>query len=149
MKVGFILASLPLLLALSCPAKAQSTSGGKAIYSTTFYGENVYSYKITNSDVPNTPAWNPEQEAAPVSVRDALRIARSDLGRFVKEPQAWDLEDMELRQLDAGKWLYSIFLTCWNKKCVRDYGRDFHIFVKMDGSTVEPVVTPKDEESEP
>ena len=149
MKIGFLLVSLAFLLVLSCPARSQSASEGKAIYSDTFYGENLYSYKISKSDLPDTPAWNPEQEAAPVSIRKALEIARSNLGRFVKESQAWDLEDMELKQLDKGKWLYSIFFTCWNKKCVSDYGSDFHIFVKMDGSIIEPVVKRKEAKREP
>jgi hypothetical protein len=143
MKLKPLLFSLPLLVASihvsssAVYAQSQSTSGS------TFYGGNVYSYKISDEDLVNTPKWNPAKEEPPLSLRKAVEIARLNLRRFVKKPDGLDVEKIELRQMGIEAWLYQIGFHCWKDECEDKAGASFNIYVKMDGSVIDPEITPE------
>lgn len=143
MKIQAVLFSLALSLvsihisSSAVYAQSQSTSGA------TFYGGNAYSYRISDEDLVNTPSWNPAKEDPPLSLRKAVEIARVNLRRFVKKADGLDVEKIELRQMGVETWLYQIGFHCWKDKCEDEAGTSFTIYIKMDGSVIEPEITPE------
>ena len=143
MKHTYILSSLALLLvSLHCSsgsvaAQNQSTSGSL------LYGGNTYSHKISAEDLADTPSWNPEQGDPPLSLRKALEIARGSLRRYKSKAEVMSVEKIELRQMGVEKWLYEVAFYCWKDVCEDKAGNGFRIYVKMDGSVIEPEITPE------
>ena len=129
----FLLIVLHFLSNIVC-AQTQTLNGSN------YYGDNVYAYNISANDLQNTPSWKPEQEDPPVSLRKALEIARKNLSRFVKKSNAFEVENINLIQMDGNKWLYDISFHCQKKECQDAAGSNFKFFIKMDGSIVEPKV---------
>jgi hypothetical protein len=141
MKLKRVLSSLALLVSIHVSssvvyAQSQSTSVS------TFYGGHAYSYKISEEDLVNTPSWNPEKGGPPLSLRKAVEIARVNLRRFVKKADGMAVEKIELRQMGIETWLYQIGFHCWKAECEDEAGNSFTIYIKMDGSVIEPEVTP-------
>jgi hypothetical protein len=119
----------------------------QSIKLTQFRGDYKYSYEISDKTVMNTPSFNPEKEEAPVSVRKAIEIARTSLIRFVpKADNKWELLRAELLRIGSG-WIYKIEFYCFLEKCVET--DSFTIYVKMDGTIVEPEVLLNDGKAPP
>lgn len=133
----FLVIGLLLVSSNEVSAQSQSTSGS------IFYGGNAYSHNISDEDLVNTPSWNPEKGDPPVSLRTAVQIARVNLSRFVKKADGFDVEKIELRQMGIEKWLYEVAFHCWKDKCRDDAGSSFRIYIKMDGSVIDPEITPE------
>ena len=138
MKFSLILLSIALL---SCSGTVQSQQISET------QTRNGYDYKIKVSDVDlrDTPSWNPEKaEAAPVPLRKAIEIARTNLKRFVPESnEKWDVEKVLLQRMGKDKWLYAVSFYCFLDRCGEDpEGSGFTIYVKMDGRIVEPEKKP-------
>jgi CO/xanthine dehydrogenase Mo-binding subunit len=87
-----------------------------------------------------TPSWNPEtDDAAPVSLRKAIEIARTNLKRLIPEStEKWDVEKVTLHQMGQDKWLYEVAFYCFLARCGLGANDGFTLYVKMDGSIVEP-----------
>jgi hypothetical protein len=137
--LALVLISLHLSSSTAC-AQSQSISGS------TFYGGNAYSYKISDEDLANTPSWNPAKEDPPLSLRKAVEIARANLRRFVKKADGLDVEKIELTQMGVEKWLYEVSFHCWKDECEDEAGGNFRIHIRLDGSVIEPEVTPDAEQ---
>lgn len=106
-----------------------------------------YTVKIFDEDIEKMPSWNPETEEAPLSPRKAIEVARENISRFIlQDSEKWVLENVSLSQVGSpgsDRWLYQAEFT--NNHLLGtelDYG--FSIFVKMDGTVVEPEVVPND-----
>ena|SRR5258708_21389875 len=102
-----------------------------------------YSITVSNENLRSTPSWNPEkQDAAPVSLRKAIEIARTSLKRFVtRNTDKWDVEKVTLHQMGKDKWLYEVGFYCFLATCGGDASGGFTIYVKMDGTILEPEKT--------
>jgi hypothetical protein len=143
MKICFAL----LLLALSplCSYGQTQTSGPFEQGSYAFFYDGMsYSVRLSAEEVSNTPPWNPAREDPPLSVIQAVKIARNELQRFVKNSaDEWDISSLGLTQLDFEKWVYTVNFQCYNSRCrdSRAYG-SFKVAVKMDGSIIQPKIKP-------
>ena len=104
-----------------------------------------FTFKVTAAELQKLPSWNPATEDVPLSVRRAVEAARISLPRFLSTPEKWTLGDINLSPMTKDKWIYEIYFNCDTEDCGRP-GSDwsFMIYVKMDGSIVEPVIEPYD-----
>jgi hypothetical protein len=90
----------------------------------------------------DTSSWNPEKEEAPISLRQAIEIGRTNLKRFVpKANDKWDVLKVQLHRIgwDKDKWIYQVEFNCFLAKC-EDDSDSFTIWVKLDGTIVEPEI---------
>jgi hypothetical protein len=97
-----------------------------------------YAYKLTNQDFANTPSWNPSEDEPPLSVNNALKIARENLPRFVKNAESWKMRMIMLQSMEENKWYYRIHFFCFGATCREVEDRSFTAIVKMNGTLVEP-----------
>src|SRR4030095_6846045 len=139
MKTRLILLSIALG---SCCGIAQS----QQISGTQMRDGFDYSIKVSDDDLRATPAWNPENnDSAPVTLRKAIEIARINLKRLVPDnTEKWDVEKIALHQMGKDRWLYEVSFFCFLRTCGGDDSGGFTIYVKMDGTIVEPENTPND-----
>ena len=143
MKLTHIFLS-PILLLVSLHLSSSIVCGqSQSISGSTFYGGNAYSYKISDEDLMNAPLWNPAKEEPPLSLRKAVEIARINLRRFVKRADVLGVEKIELTQMGVEKWVYEVAFHCWKEECEGEAGSSFRIYVRMDGSVIEPKITPE------
>ena len=141
MKLKFVILSSAFLLSTSAVAFSQS------IKSSGFRNGYTYSYEIDDDTVKNTSSWNPEKENAPLSFRQAIDIARANLKRFVpKADDKWEVLKVELQRIGTNypvrkddKWIYEVEFSCNLGKC--DVADIFTIYVKLNGTIVEPEIT--------
>jgi len=142
MKLGHIFSSLALMLVAlhlsSGVVCAQSASTSDSF----IYGGNIYSHKASEWNLTNAPLWNPAREEPPLSLRKAVEIARESLGRYVKKANDMSVERIELKPLGVDKWIYLVAFYCWKGACEDEAGRYFRIYLKMDGSVIEPEIKP-------
>ncbi|HEV2704759.1 MAG TPA: hypothetical protein VGV59_02475 [Pyrinomonadaceae bacterium] len=135
---------LPLALMLAAAhvssgiVRAQSASTSDSL----IYGGKIYSHKASEWDLANAPLWNPAREDPPLSMRKAVELARESLRRYVKKPDDMSLERIELKQLGVDKWIYMVAFYCWEGTCEDEAGRYFRIYLRMDGSVIEPESKP-------
>ena len=109
------------------------------------FGGNEYKFKITADDLKDTLSWNPEKDNnAPLSFQKAIETGREKLSNF--EPTAnnnWSLNEISFRNVGKDRWLYKISFECIFQE-YRSCGF-FSVYIKTDGSVVEPTITPKTE----
>lgn len=125
------------LLCCSQDARSQQISG------TQTHNGYDYSIKVSDEDLAGTPSWNPERDdTAPVSLRKAIKIGRANLKRFAPDStDKWDVEKVILHQMGKDKWLYEVSFYCFLARCGTGANDGFTLYVKMDGSIVEPEKT--------
>lgn len=130
-----------LLLSLTFAAAAQ-----ERMRLTRYVYGYKYTFKVFDEDLHKTPSWNPMTEEVPVSPRQAIDVAKVSIARFLpRYDEKWVLDRIELSQLLKDKWVYEIEFRneeLFESQAGPDYA--FSIFVKMDGTVVEPDVVPND-----
>jgi len=105
--------------------------------SASFRGDS-YAYKLTDQDFANTPSWNQDEGEPPLSVSRAIKVARENLSRFVKNAETWKMRIVTLQSLGEDKWYYRIIFSCSGVACREEGDRAFTAIVKMDGTLIEP-----------
>jgi hypothetical protein len=100
------------------------------------------------------PAFDPVVANPPVSLKQALGLARDDLQKNVKNSEKWRLDSIELHQIDrgdsgitvpsswtnqkpTGKWFFKVIFTkpVDNQDiATKNYAAPYWAFVLMDGS---------------
>ncbi len=131
-----------LLLVISSPAFSQKAEWARF---TRYVDGSKYTFKVTAEELQHLPSWNPETEEVPLSARKAIEVARANLANFLPTPEKWVLDHVDLTRMGRDKWIYEVYFECLSEDCGRsDSDWSFMIYVKMDGSIVEPVVEPYD-----
>jgi hypothetical protein len=97
-----------------------------------------YAYKLTDQDFANTPSWNQEEGEPPLSLGQAVKVARDNLPRFVKNAESWKMRQVALQSMGQDKWYYAVHFFCLGVACRETEERSFEAIVKMDGTIVEP-----------
>lgn len=133
-----LLTLLPLVLLMSQPARAQGERGRQYQSIGFAYGNSSVGYGIFESDLADTPSWNPETGEPPVALSQAVQIARSNLPRFVKEADKLAVGKVDLQRFADEKWVYEVLFNCGD---AGDCGPSFWVIVKMDGAVLEPQFT--------
>lgn len=101
-----------------------------------------YSATIGPSDVANTPKWSFETENPPVSVREAVRLARKSLADTVGDLKDWTTERVSLAKLPEGYWVYEIEFDGPSYRAHQDELVSFRsamgVYVLMNGRAICP-----------
>jgi hypothetical protein len=141
MKLRRVIVSVALLLLASAPAFSQEW-----MRLTRYRDGYRYTFKLTEEEIQKLPSWNPETEDVPLSARKAVEIAQSNLQRLMpKTTEKWCLDGVNLSRMGKDRWIYEIeFLA---EEIREDSDFSFTIFVKMDGTIVEPEIVPDDGKS--
>ena len=139
MKVRFVVFAITLLLITSA-----TTLGQERLRLTRYIYGHKYTIKVFDEDFDKMLSWNPETEEAPLSVRMAIEVSQRNLARFIsKDTEKWVLDKVTLSQPCKTKWLYEVeFLNLDLLGSEMDMA--FTIFVRMDGTIVEPEIVPND-----
>src|SRR5712671_6722950 len=146
MKLGLGLLLLAFLTVSSTQARAQAMGHGHGMTRTFVYDNLTFRYNLSDDDFKNTPSWNPETDDSPLSTRKALVVARITLRRFVPDAETYEVEKLNLERFEPHKWVFEISFHCWDNRC-SDAAASFTVFVKMDGSAIEPEVIPKQKDA--
>jgi hypothetical protein len=142
MNIQSVIYAIALLSLTSAPAFSHDTEWSRY---TRYVDGSKYTFKVTAQELEKLPSWNPETEDVPFSAREAVEVARTNLVRFVRTPEKWSLDHIDLTRMTKDKWIYEVYFDCLSETCGRpDSDWSFMIYVKMDGSIVEPVVEPWD-----
>jgi len=142
MGIRLTLLALGFLVVSSTQAQAQAMGHGHGTTTTFVYNTLTFRYDVQDDDFKKSPTWNPETEESPLSTRKALDIARANLQRFVLDAEKFEIEKIDLERFEPHKWVFEITFHCWDNQC-SDTVVSFPIFVKLDGSIIEPKVMPK------
>ena len=128
------LQSLCLVAAL-LTAQAESTF-------TVEYGGKKYEFRIPEQDLLKTPAWAPDQDNPPLSVRRAIDIAKEEIAALLPNGKDWRLYEVTLRPLDD-HWVYLVqFLEPLRPDGGgQQLSNGFQVVVLMDGVAVMPRIT--------
>jgi hypothetical protein len=108
---------------------------------------NEYNYRLATDDVKNTPSWSPLNDDPPLSMQNAVIIARDSLKRFVKNSDDWKVNSITLKEVDTQKWIYDIGFACLKQECIKKFDTSFSLWIKMDGSIVEPEIKKKEKQN--
>ena len=143
MKFRLVITSAVFLLSMSVPAFSQQWTRY-----TRYVDGQKYTFKVSADELQHQPSWSPENEDVPLSARKAVEIARTNLARILKAPEQWLLDDITLSRMGNDRWIYEVYFLCPGEDCGRpDSDWTFMIYVKMDGTIVEPEVAPWDGKS--
>jgi len=141
MSLTKLLSSLILSFFVMCfstsATSAQETAKPIPTRRATIRGES-FAYKLSDRDFANTPSWNQEEGEPPISISRAVKIARENLPRFVKNADVWKIRQVTLQSMSEDKWYYRINFFCSGIQCREIEERSFMAIVKMDGTIVEP-----------
>ena len=153
MKFKFTFFTVVLLLSLLQFAQAQTDESDQTklrgfSMSQTFQRDgNEYNYHLATDDVKNTPSWSPLNGDPPLSMQNAIIIARDNLKRFVKNSDDWKVKSITLNEVDTQKWIYDISFACLKQECIKKFDMSFNLWVKMDGFIVEPEIKKKEKQN--
>jgi hypothetical protein len=142
MNLRRVFLSLALLLAALHPSPGIVSAQSASTSDSFIYGGNIYSHKASEWDLADAPLWNPAQGEPPLSLRKAVETARGSLRRHVRKADDMGVERIELKQLGIDKWIYMVTFYCWKNECRDEAGLFFTIYLKMDGSVIEPEIKP-------
>jgi hypothetical protein len=142
MKHQLVICATVFLLLMSAAAYSQDKEWSRF---TRYVDGRRFSFKVTAEELQSLPSWNPETEDVPLSARKAIEVAKINLSRFLPTPDRWTLDHIDISRMTKDKWIYEVYFDCLSEDCGRrDSDWSFMIYVKMDGSIVEPVIEPYD-----
>ncbi len=135
-KVGLAFALVIAVISF-CPAISAQEKKEPARNQGSIRGE-TYSYKYTEQDFADTPAWKIDDGEPPLPLSRAAQIARTNLARFVEGSENWKINRIWLQSLKDDKWFYNISFICSGAQCRNLPTRQFAVMVKMDGTILKP-----------
>jgi hypothetical protein len=100
-----------------------------------------YKYELDTDSIKDTPSWKVSDGEPPLTVVRAVEIGKTQLAKFIKRTDGWDVDTIQLHQADREKWYYEIHFSCIEVGCSSKAAGGFTILVKFDGVPLEPKVT--------
>ena len=141
-KIVICAAALVLLMSGAGSSFSQNVEWSRYIR---YVDGRSFTFRVTAKELQNLPSWNPETDEVPLSSRKAVEVARINLSRFLSASERWSLDHVDVSQMTKDKWIYEVYFHCPSEDCGRrDSDWSFMIYVKMDGSIVEPLIEPYD-----
>jgi len=116
---------------------AQQSSSSISPTKATFRDDN-FAYNLSDKDFANTPSWNQDDGEPPLSLSQAVKIARENLPRFVKKADNLKIREITLQSMGNNKWFYRVKFVCFGMQCREQEVRGFTAIVKLDGTIIEP-----------
>src|SRR5262245_46870745 len=106
---------ITLLLAVVCFTSCGSQAQGPVTTSETLMLTmhvlgNEVSFSVEDKELDGSPEWlNPESDPPPFSIAEAVRISRTELNRYVANPEEWLVSGVELRRFEKRTlWFYVV-----------------------------------------
>ena len=138
MKIRLVIFSIVLFLLTSVSAFSQDKEWSRF---TRYVDGSRYTFKVTSAELQNLPSWNPETEDVPLSAQKALQVAQTNLAKFLPNPDKWTLDRIQITRMIKDKWIYEVYFDCLSEDCAcLDSDWSFMVYVKMDGTIVEPLI---------
>jgi hypothetical protein len=110
-----------------------------------YVGTNHYSFQVGWTAIDKTPIWREGDDQPPLAARKALRLARAELSKLLKNGERWRLDTVGLSPMIGhdGHWVY---LVCFYppappgglEEGIIEY---LTIPVLMDGIVLEPKIS--------
>lgn len=102
-----------------------------------------YEYHLDSHDLKNSPDWTPGEGEPPLTIAQAVKIARGNFGLFVDDARGWEVSSLRLTSTSKHKWYYYVTVSCMKPVCATDDSpRGFHLLIKLDGTVMQPVFLP-------
>jgi hypothetical protein len=136
-------AVLLVALALFAGGRSVRADGHPSAY---YFGR--FDFEISDAAIRQTPEWTGSGDL-PLPPREALRVARAELGKLVGDTSAWNLSELDLSpHRDGRHWVYYVHYLIPRDK--DDYQimesanpvREVVIPVLMNGVAVQPKINP-------
>lgn len=137
-----------IVLAMSAITMAQDSPRypnglrGFSMTSTFQFDGKEYTYQLSTEAIKDDPSWNVSDGDPPLSVFNAVEIGKIQLKKLIKKTKGWNVDAVSLHEADTGKWYYDIHFRCIESGCLDKAAGGFTILLRMDGSAVEPKITP-------
>jgi len=126
-----------LLLAVVCFISCRSQAQAPATISETFMFTmhvlgNEISFSAEDKELDGSPEWlDPESDPPPFAIAEAVRIARTELNRYVGNPEEWRVSGVELRRFERrARWFYVVE---WRPRTTGHVGDGVSIPILMNG----------------
>lgn len=103
-----------------------------------------YDFAITADDLRRSPSWNEKQDQAPLSPREAVRLAREELAKLLPDGDRWELSSIILRPTHQDeKWYYVVeFLGPPPPGANLEWlSPPMRVVVLMDGTATQPEIS--------
>lgn len=96
---------------------------------------NEISFSVEDKELDGSPEWlNPETDPPPFAIADAVRISRSELNKYVGNPEEWRVSTVELRRFERrALWFYVVE---WLPRKTDHMGDGVSIPILMNGRAV-------------
>jgi hypothetical protein len=114
----------------------QSTSSISPTKAT--FRDDHFAYNLSDKDFANTPSWNQDEGEPPLSLSQAVKIARESVPRFVNKADNLKIREITLQSMGNNKWFYRVKFVCFGMQCRGQEVRGFTAIVKLDGTIIEP-----------
>jgi len=124
----------------SCFAQAQIPTKGMVPLYTFSHNDKVVDYSITEAVAKRQPQWDPSQSMPPLSVPEAIAIAREWLAKTHPKFDAFEPADINLRRIryrGFSFWFYSLRFD-GVVSGTRTHSPDLEAVVLFDRGIVEP-----------
>jgi hypothetical protein len=128
-------------------------------------GVTITEWYISPETLKKQPAFNPAITNAPLSLKTAIGVAHANLVKNVPQPDKWNLDSVELGQIDngksgvtvpdswtdqpSGKWYYKLTfggIVDRPDLNLKAYGMSYSVYVLMDGTISEKRTRPQTKE---
>lgn len=129
--------ALPLAVVcfiLGSQAQAPVPTGASYMFTQHVLGNEI-SFSVKDKELNGASEWlNPESDPPPLAIAEAVRTSRSELNRYVPNPEEWQVTAVNLRRLDArAQWFY---VVDWRLPKRGHVGDGVSIPVLMNGRAV-------------
>jgi hypothetical protein len=93
------------------------------------------SFSVEDRELDGSPEWvNPESDPPPFAITEAVRISRTELDRYVGNPDEWRVSGVELRRFERrARWFYVVE---WRPRKTGHVGDGVSIPILMNGRAV-------------
>jgi hypothetical protein len=106
-----------------------------------YYSGHRYDFRLSRTQLLNSPAWHEDDVNPPLSPRTAQSAALHYLRTLFDDAPAWRLEEIKLVPL-IERWVYVVSYTPPPHNCQDCMTTPFSIVVTMDGNVVTAAVSP-------
>jgi hypothetical protein len=102
---------------------------------------NEISFSVEDKELDGSPEWlNPESDPPPFAIAEAVRISRTELNRYVGNPEEWRVSGVELRSFERrARWFYVVE---WRPRKKGHIGDGVSIPILMNGRAVVGKIRP-------
>jgi len=136
--------ALPLVVVyfiLGSQAQAPVPTGASYMFTQNVLGNEI-SFSVQDKELDSSPEWlKPESDPPPFAIAEAVQISRTELNRYVSNPEEWQVSGVELRRFERrARWFYVVE---WRPRKTDYVGDGVSIPILMNGRVVVGKIHPE------